>query len=75
MNMMSNKKPTRADNAAFACAAGLNIQKGLTKREYFAVMALQGLLSTPSGSSLSDYANEAVKAADELIKILNEEQK
>ena len=48
---------------------------GLTKREYFAAIAMQGLLSNPSECPLSGYANDAVKAADELIKALNEEQK
>lgn len=47
--------------------------KGLTKREYFAAMALQGLLANPSECPLSGYANDAVNAADELIKRLNQE--
>ena len=51
---------------------GILVQ-GLTKREYFAAMALQGLLSNPSECPLSGYASDAIKAADELIKALNEE--
>ena len=45
-------------------------EPGLTKREYFAAMALQGLLST--SKALPDNAEIiAVKMADELIKALN----
>lgn len=46
---------------------------GLTKREYFAALAMQGLLSSdnllvfPS----SDVAKMAIDCADELIKSLN----
>lgn len=47
--------------------------KGLTKREYFAALALQGLIAHPSVvgdfEGLSKYA---VKYADALIKALNE---
>lgn len=45
------------------------IETGLTKRELFAAMALQGLLANPNqGSGL---AAEAVEAADALIDALN----
>jgi hypothetical protein len=40
---------------------------GLTKREYFAAMVMQGLIST----NRNDAAVQAVKYADELIKELN----
>ena len=45
---------------------------GLTKREYFAAMAMQALI-TKSASSLyyKDSAIEAVQISDELIKSLN----
>lgn len=55
-------------------------QKGLTKREYFAVMAMQGLLSAMSGLENSQFvpnldntkyfADLAVSAADELLRAL-----
>ena len=57
---------------------------GLTKREYFAAMALQGLLSnsellvggsqgmTSDKAVISSYAEDAVKAADALITSLNQ---
>lgn len=51
---------------------------GLTKLEYFAAMAMQGLLSTegsyfPDNQSTGDLVAEAaVKYADALIKALNE---
>lgn len=43
---------------------------GLTKREYFAAVALQGLLADPS-ARIDEAAEYAVKAADELINLLN----
>jgi len=50
---------------------------GLTKREYFAAMAMQGMLTTVSTASLkycleSVYPIVAVKYADLLIKELND---
>lgn len=47
----------------------------LTKREYFAAMALQGILSdSESGhiySNCREFANVAVDMADALIEVLN----
>jgi outer membrane protease len=47
--------------------------KGLTKREYFAAMAMQGYI-TNAGYSIDEDARLAVQAADALIKALNEPQ-
>lgn len=45
--------------------------KGLTKREYFAAMAMQGLLACPDiAASREAIAEESVKQADELLKAL-----
>jgi hypothetical protein len=44
---------------------------GLTKREYFAAMAMQGLCSLSSFLDDEDVASYAVKQADLLIKELN----
>lgn len=45
---------------------------GLTKRELFAVMALEGLLSEwPRTSDYETIARDAVRFADALIKELN----
>lgn len=48
---------------------------GLTKREYFAAMAMQGLDSIEKSHqmmSIQDIADYAVKQADALIEALNE---
>lgn len=50
---------------------------GLTKRELFAAMAMQGLLSNPEvhkagGYTRADLAAESVMQADALIEALNE---
>jgi hypothetical protein len=52
-------------------------EPGLTKREYFAAMALQGFTSKlyPDGASFTEYAEFAVEAADALIDALNQEAK
>jgi hypothetical protein len=39
----------------------------LTKREYFAAMAMQGMLAHPGGLSLEEYARQSVDFADALI--------
>ena len=44
---------------------------GLTKREYFAAMAMQGLLANPN---ISCVTSDAVLYADKLISALNEIQ-
>jgi hypothetical protein len=48
-------------------------QWGLTKREHFAAMAMQGLLANYSnrGMNIDTIAKQAVNAADELINALN----
>jgi hypothetical protein len=47
------------------------ISNGLTKREYFAAMALQGLLSDYEAISIQDYSKYAVQLADTLIEELS----
>ncbi len=49
----------------------LGTQDGLTKREYFAAMTLQGLLADGHYAS-AVVTKRAVDLADELIKSLNE---
>ena len=49
--------------------------KGLTKREHFAAMAMQGLLGTThaiENLSSDQLAKEAVDMADELLKALEQ---
>ncbi len=50
------------------------VKGGLTKREYFAAAAMQGILSSPIGYEMarSVLAETAVNYADLLIKALNE---
>lgn len=44
---------------------------GLTKREYFAAMAMQGCLASGFQASMDKHAESAVAAADALITELN----
>ena len=74
---------TKADEPAFARVAStqhgsmIGPQTGLTKREYFAAKAMQGIvgnhlmIDTDNWQWLSE---NAVKAADALIKELNKQQ-
>jgi hypothetical protein len=45
---------------------------GLTKREMFAVMAMQGILSSGSDAAAGNVTRWAVEYADELLKALEE---
>jgi hypothetical protein len=67
---------TQANHPAFTKGADSWIQEGLTKREYFAAMAMQGLLSAYYGNELypTRFANDSVDMADALITALNENQ-
>lgn len=51
---------------------------GLTKREHFAALAMQGLLASCNYNgvhSMNECASNSVAAADALIEALNEEPK
>jgi len=72
---MSNKN---GSEAAFPLISpdGLAINTGLTKREHIAAMAMQGLLSNPSGYNIVSWkrtvVEDAVDLADALLKALEE---
>lgn len=74
LNRMSNK--TNPQEGAFACASHGQHQSGLTKREYFAAMVMQGLLSNPAQIDTTDFlwiAKTSKGYADALINALNQE--
>lgn len=64
---------------AFPSDANENIKEGLTKREYFAAKAMQGLLASFTEKSaiggwqteLDEVARTSVDLADELLKALD----
>ena len=69
---------THGDSPAFSKAAfytdeyGIDApQEGLTKREYFASMALQGMLAKYGSDYQVQNAKEAIYWADALIEELN----
>jgi hypothetical protein len=63
---------TKANDTAYPIETELHTCYGLTKREFFAAMAMQGMLSNPNNNADSDItAIRARKQADELIKELN----
>ena len=76
---MENNK-THGDSPAFAKAAfytdeyGIDApQEGLTKREYFAAMAMQGIIANKDGLDIKieRIVESAVDTADALIDELN----
>lgn len=66
---------TRPNDAAFGSEYG----SGLTKREHFAALAMQGILAaTPSKLDLyadEEVASESLRHADALIAALNDTSK
>jgi hypothetical protein len=65
-NMPAMPIANETTRAAFA-DGGHTMPNGLTKREYFAVMAMQGLLASESSASAANFAAAAVKAAEALL--------
>jgi len=61
------------DNSAFPREKGVQ-HPGLTKREYFAAKALQGLLADPTTMISKTVAEDAVRMADHLIEALNNDK-
>jgi len=68
---MKNEIKTNPDEPIQTIEYSDNYSNGLTKREYFAAMALQGLLATNSTTTIEYYAIDAVRIADALIDELN----
>jgi hypothetical protein len=68
----NNKSKTTADDHAFPRKLGYGFSEGLSKREYFAAMALQGILSHLTIKvNAEDVTKAAVLVADQLIIELN----
>lgn len=74
------KPKTEPNDMAFpikfnAIRVGTEVIQGMTKREYFSIMALQGMLANSdfsmSVSMVADLLNYSVIIADKLIKELN----
>lgn len=72
---------TKGNECAFAIPAFEQPKKlwnepqyGLTKREYFAALAMQGIVSTDLADTYENFAKASVAMADALIKALNKEQ-
>jgi hypothetical protein len=65
--MTKHKIPTDGNHDAFPC-----VQQGLTKREYFAAMAMQGMLACDEiEGDATTVARYSLQMADALIEELN----
>jgi hypothetical protein len=80
--MSNSDRPINASEFTFENQLGHTIHEmntGLTKREYFAVLAMQGLLGQSNGSAMSSDcelgAKYCVQMADALLKELENTNK
>lgn len=70
--MNINNPITRPNDPATPAAEGPQGFKGLTKREHFAAIALQGRMASPEWpGTKEEVAKHAVSYADALINALN----
>ena len=65
------EQKTKPDSMVYLDSGQYGGNDGLTKREYFAAMALQGLLAGNSKEYIEAYEPLSVMFADTLIKELN----
>jgi hypothetical protein len=80
--MTTTHPPTKPEDCAFTLAFenkkksvdyAMTVAPGMTKREYFAAMAMQvGAIAWRNAMTEQDMARNAVKVADALIVALNE---
>ena len=78
--MENGKKPAFAKAAFYHPEGGIDSpQQGLTKREYFAGLAIQGLLASPNFNwehyEGKDTAKDAIEIADALLAELDKPTK
>lgn len=71
--MTNGNEPAFSKAAFYHPECGIDSpQEGLNKREYFAAMAMQGIVADPNGYIMAaDIAKGAVEIADALIEQLN----
>jgi GMP synthase-like glutamine amidotransferase len=62
---------TAPNDCAYPADYKTQTDSGLTKREYFAAMAMQGILASGSKQSVEQDAELALESADALINQLN----
>ena len=70
---MKTLNDTNADSSAFSCATdGSVFREGLSKREYFAGLAMQGMLANKDACDFDAFmtASISIEYADELLKQL-----
>lgn len=63
---------TEPRHAAYPYNTEYGYEPGLTKREYFAAMATQGMLAGWDAAPAAEIARASVDMADELIAALND---
>ena len=61
------------ENRAASEECPFEARSGLTKREYFAAMAMQGLLACPDARRLREIIKASIEYADMLLEELTEE--
>lgn len=72
---MSEHRTNPDDSAGPYFSPECGTSHGLTKREHFAAMAMQGILTRPTNLTFDTVATQSVRMADVLIAALNQETK
>lgn len=64
------------DSADVIVVGHLLVERGMTKQEYFAALAMQGILANPNvvGMNYSDLANMAITQTNALLNALEAEK-
>jgi hypothetical protein len=72
---MEDNKTENKDTGAFSCVDKTYLQTGLTKREYFAGLAMQGFISNQkNGINFKHLSEAAIQASDALLLELEKKQ-
>lgn len=71
--MLSEKAKKLGEQPAFEPPVDRQCPWGLTRREYFAAMAMQGLLACPLGTDADEIPKNSVYWADRLLEELVKE--
>lgn len=71
-NQMKSEQNSNSGTFPSGDHRGVQPEYGLSKREYFAGLALQGILSSNEFAHIHSACNRAITIADELLKQLSE---
>jgi hypothetical protein len=72
---MDNRETKNKDRGVFACVDSTYLQTGLSKREYFAGLAMQAFISNhKNGINFKHLSEASIQASDALLEQLEKKQ-